>query len=291
MHKWVTFTVALAAFAVSTPAHAELFGWLSSNGDPAPVVVDQPVQMSTPIQSTYIGGNSKHGYPFRSGCCEAKTSCCQGIWDGYCGGSCFSGTFNRRAKSCRLPNGKGHGCQLGGRFLAGFGGCGCGSPCGFGYGHSTCGKGTCGKGGCGSCGHRSCGGACGCGSCRHGRAGLFDWMHFGHGKGCGCNSCSGGKGHVRFGKGHVGHGAGCSSCGGGHVKGWPAQTYDKAIQSHDASTQMAPTPFVIETPGPTPALEAPLPPPPVHTEATPTSDRSAQSRGFPYGVQVRYLGF
>jgi hypothetical protein len=59
---------------------------------------------------------------------------------------------------------------------------------------------------------------------------------------------------------------------------------------HNAPIQMHSAPSVIDAPAPTPAFEAPVPPP-VHIEATPTSDHSAQLRRLPYGGRVMYSGF
>lgn len=311
MHKWVMFSSALLAFAVSTPVHAQTYSWLSSTG-PNPVVTSAPAQITSPVQSTFIHGTGKHGYPFTSGCCEAKTPCCQGLWADYCGGNCFGGCLNRCRTSCPLPKGKGHARHFSGRFLAGFSGCG---GCGFGYGHSTCGgcvkggcaKGGCGKGGCAtgrcgkgyshgfgwatkggcsSCGHMACMGTCGCNSCGHHRLGLFDWMHRSHGKACGCSRCSHGKGHVSYSKG-------CSSCG-GHRHSSPTQVYDHPIQMHSAPSVIKEAPALEEAPtpapSPAPALEAPTPPQ-VHVEPMPASEHSARVWFFSYPGQMQQVSF
>lgn len=302
MQKWVILPVALIAIAFSTPANAQVYGWLTANGDTAPVVIGDPSQITSPIQSTIIHGNTKYGYPFNSGCCEAKSSCCQGIWDGYCGSRPCGGCSPRGASSCRLSKGKG-GCSMGGGLFGGFSGCGkghcgkggCGtSRCGKGgCGTSSCGKGGCGSGyaaqkgfstgGCSSCGHGGCQGACGCNACGRRRLGLFDWK-LSHGKRCGCSACGGGKRHAS-------HGGGCSSCGGGHIYGSPMQSYSSPIKAHEGETHQAPSVNEVPAPAPTPTLGPEIQPPTVHVEPIPASDRSAYHRFFPNGMTFQPIAF
>ncbi|MCA9145368.1 MAG: hypothetical protein KDB05_21375 [Planctomycetales bacterium] len=271
-----SFSALLIAFAISTPAHAEIFGFLSSNGGPEQVVDGH---VYAPTQSTVVDG-SMHGYPFYSGCCEQKSSCCQGLWDGYCG-----------SKGCGM-----HSCRLGYRGHL-KGGCGCDTGVAMGYGHSSCGKGGCGMGGCGypaPCGskfgwghmsHRGLGGKGGCGGCgskgcdtcdpcapkHHCRLGLFDWLHFGHGHGCGvcggvgCSSCSGGKGG--YGKGGYGKG--------GYIEYAPTQGYGESYYGTPTEAQE----------------ESSLQPPEVLVEPTSISDRSARRRPVPANSFARPYGF
>ena len=116
MYKLLTLSIVLLATAMNTTVTAaDFFRRLVANGDPAPVVVDAPQQMDYPTQGNY---GSKSGYPFYSGCCEQNSSCCDGLWDGYCGGKRFHcGLFGH------------HGCGHHGKG----GDCGsCGGGCGFG---------------------------------------------------------------------------------------------------------------------------------------------------------------
>jgi hypothetical protein len=268
MYKF--FSVMLIAFAVSTPAQADVFGIYSSSGGPEQVVDGH---VYAPAQNGVVQG-SMHGYPFYSGCCESKSSYYDGLWDGFCG-----------SKGCgmksRRPRHHGH--------LKG--GCGCGIGHGMSYGHSSCGKGGCGYaapytfGGKASWGghmsHRGfgvkggygCGGACGgkgCDVCaprgpKHCRLGLFDWLHFGHGHGCsvcgdvGCSSC-GGKGG--FGKGsYIEHGP---------VQGYDKSYYGTPSEAHGEST---------------------LQPPEVIVEPTSISDRSAWRREVPVNPFARPFSY
>ena len=169
----------LILIAISTPAHADIFGIFASNGGPEQVIDGHAYG---PTQSTIVDG-SMHGYPFYSGCCEQKSPCCQGLWDGYCG-----------SKGCGMKSSCGRGC---GRTK---GGCGCGTGVAMGYSYHGMG----GKGGCGGCGSKGCDtcNPCAPKGCRWG---LFDWMHYGRRHGCdacggvGCSSCSGKGGHGKGG--------------------------------------------------------------------------------------------
>jgi len=271
-----SLSVMLIAFAISTPAQADVFGIFSSNGESEQIMDGQ---VYAPAQSTIVDG-SIHGYPFYSGCCESKSSHLDSLWDGYCG-SKGCGMKSPRVRQHRSPKG----------------GCGCGAGCGMAYGHSNCGKGGCGKGGCGYVdpsgfggkssrgGHvsyRGLGGKGGCGiggpcgskgcdtceSCapKHCRLGLFDWLHFGHGHGCdicgdvGCSSCGGGKGG--FSKG-------------GYIEHRPAQGYDKSYYGVPTEVQENST----------------LQPPEVILEPTSVSDRSAWRRQVPVNPFTRPLGY
>jgi hypothetical protein len=262
----------LIAFAISTPAHADIFGIFASNGGPEQVIDGHAYG---PTQSTIVDG-SMHGYPFYSGCCEQKSPCCQGLWDGYCG-----------SKGCGMKS------SCGRSFARAKGGCGCGTGVAMGYGHSSCGKGNCGKGGCGApapCGYsgksgwgysyRGMGGKGGCGGCgskgcdtcdpcapkRHCRLGLFDWMHYGRGHGC--NACGG---------------VGCSSCGdgkggygkGGYIDYAPIQGYGESYYGTPTEAQE----------------ESTLQPPEVLVEPTSISDRSAWRRQVPTNPFSRPLGY
>ena len=301
MQKWVILPVALIAVAISTRANAQVYGWLATNVNPAPVVIGDPAQITSPVQSAVVHESTMHGYPFNSNCCEAKSPCCQGLWDGYCGARGCSGCAQHGAKSCRLSTrGKGRS-----GFWNGFKGCGCGTHCGYhgcnkgGCGSTGCGKGGCrtgscavqktsSKGSCSSCGHGGCKGACGCRACGPRRLGLFDWK-LRHGKGCGCSRCA-------YGKGPRSHGKGCSSCANGHIIGSPIQSYGNPIKVHEGQLQH--TPRINEVPAPTPvppptsgpAIEAPQPAT-VHVEPTSTSDRSANYRFYEYGLIDRPAAF
>ena len=72
----------LILIAISTPAHADIFGIFASNGGPEQVIDGHAYG---PTQSTIVDG-SMHGYPFYSGCCEQKSPCCQGLW---CSPACW----------------------------------------------------------------------------------------------------------------------------------------------------------------------------------------------------------
>lgn len=276
MYKFLS--VMLVAFAISTPARADVFGIYSSNGGPEQVVNGQ---VHAPTQNGFVDG-SMHGYPFYSGCCESK-SCADHLWDGFCSG-----------KSCKAPRIRHHGGVKGG--------CGCDACGGMGYGHGSCGKGGCGHaapygfggkssfGGYmsyrgmsrkGSCGIGAPCGSKGCDTCdpsapkHHCRLGLFDWLHFGHGHGC--NVCGGG---------------GCSACGavkGGYGKGGYLE-YD-AMQGapvpapmHGHDNNYYGTPSEIQG---NPSLQ----PPEVLVEPTSTSDRSAWRRQVPANPFARPLSY
>jgi hypothetical protein len=264
MYKF--FSVMLVACAISTPAHADVFGFLSSTSGPEQIVDGQ---VHAPTQNGVVDG-SMHGYPFYSGCCESDSSYGKGLWDGYCGG-----------KGCgmKAPRVRHHGGLKGG--------CGSDACCGMGYGHSPCAYGGCGgfggkarfggylsyrgmggKGGCeiGSpCGGKGCDTCDPCAPKHHCRLGLFNWMHFSHGHGCdvcgdsGCSSCDGGKGG--FGKG-------------GYMEYAPAQ--DSGESQHGAPTE---------------AQENSLQPPEVLVEPTSISDRSAWRRQLPTNPFTRPLGY
>lgn len=264
------FSVMLIAFAVSTPAYADVFGIFSSGGGPEQVMDGH---VYGPAQHGIVHG-SKRGYPFYSGCGEPKL-CRDGLWAGYCG-----------SKGCGMksPHLGQHGLLKGS--------CGCGTGCGMFYGHSRCGKGGCGHaapygyggksswggelsyGGLGGKGGHRFGAACGskgydtCDPCgpKHCRLGLFDWLHFGHGHGrsvcgdVGCSSCGGGKGG--FSKG-------------GHIDRGPVQGYDKSYYGT-----------------PTDAYEeSTLQPPDVIFEPTSLSDRSAWRREFPLNPFARPFSY
>ncbi|MBC8354170.1 MAG: hypothetical protein H8E66_19430 [Planctomycetes bacterium] len=254
MYKFLS--AMLIAFAISTPAQADIFGIFSSNVGPEQVVEGHAY---APTQSAVVDG-SMHGYPFYSGCCEQKSSCSTGLWDGFCS-SKGCGT-----KSCRSR------CQ--GRGLHGHakGGCGYTDACGCGgkssWGHLSY-RGLGRKGGCGvgnPCGSKGCDTCDPCGPKHHCRLGLFDWLHFGQGHGCsvcgdvGCSSCAGGKGG--FSKG-------------GYIEHAPVQGYDKAYYG-----------------APTEAIDNPTPQPPeVIVAPTSISDRSAWRRpGFanPFAQPLSY---
>ncbi|MEO8494336.1 MAG: hypothetical protein ABI614_04650, partial [Planctomycetota bacterium] len=256
------FSVMLVAFAVSTPAHAQVFGFLSSNGGPEQMMDGNAY---APTQSA-IGDQPMQGYPFYSGCCDSNGSSYAGLWDGYCG----SKGCGTKAHCGRHHGGMKGGCGTGcGDSMCGKGGCGHG-----GYGHGSYKFGVVGYGGYGYpapyqfggksgwSGHASHhgGGGKGCDPCdpcapkHHCRLGLFDWMHFGRGHGCnvcggaGCSSCDGGKGG--FSKG-------------GYIEQAPVQGYDKNYYG---------TPTEAQENNPS------LQPPEVLVEPTPVSDRSAWRR-------------
>jgi hypothetical protein len=171
MSRWYAVPTALLVLAVAAPANADwpvrvrgvsqqvLTSLNRVSGEP--VVVDGDM-----YGGTYMG-MAPQGYPFYSGCCEPRSSCCQSLWSGFC----FEprGWCHRRAHS--------H--------------CGCGvSSC------DGCGKG---KGGwSGSCGCAAP--SYGCGHHGHGRR-LFGWRHR---HGCGYDSCGDcsvgcGKGKGKYG--------------------------------------------------------------------------------------------
>ena len=271
------FSVMLLAFAVSTPAYADVFGIFSSNRGPEHAIDGH---VYAPAQNVVVDG-SMHGYPFYSGCCEPKTSCFARLWDGYCG-SKFCGMKGCGMKAPRVQNRGGL-----------KGGCGCDTGCGIALGHSNCGKGGFGygpyqrggkssrpehvsyrgfggKGGCGfgaSCGGKGCDTCAPCGP-KPCRLGLFDWLHFGHGHRCDlCGGvdcdCHGSKG--RFGKGGFSKG--------GYIEQAPIQGFDKSY--YNAPTE--------------PYEESTLQPPAVLVE--PTSDRSAWRREVPMNPLVRPFSY
>ena len=277
-------SVALVAFAISTPAHADVFGLFASNGG-ADHIVDVPIiggHAYGPAQSSVKVG-AMHGYPFHSGCCESKSPCSAGLWSGFCASR---GSFCGRAGCGGCSKG---GCSKGGCSKGGCGlrfghvSCGkggCGGGCGMTCGHRSCGKGSCGFGGCGkgsACGGHACGSkGCGKGGLHHGRLGLFDWMQMG---------CGGG-GHSAHVKG--GYSSGCSSCGGGTVE------YGSIHGHVQAPSSVAPSPSdnkdYLGTP--TEVHDAsPTLPPPVIVEPTSVSDRSAWRRMVPSNPFVRPLGY
>ncbi|MCA9121237.1 MAG: hypothetical protein H6822_21685 [Planctomycetaceae bacterium] len=261
MYKFLS--ALLIAIALSTPAHADIFGFLASNNGPEPVMDGH---VYAPTQSNVVD-NSMHGYPFYSGCCEQQSSCCQGLWDGYCGSKCC-GMKSRRIGHCGYAKG---GCGCGpvvgyGYSGCGKGGCGYADPCGCGgkggFGHSSY-RGYCGKGGCGS---KGCDPCAPCAPRHHCRLGLFDWLHFGHGYACGvcgdvgCSSCGGGKGG--YGKG-------------GYIDYAPTQSYGESYYGVPTEAQE----------------ESSLQPPEVLVEPTSISDRSAWRRQVPTNPFARPLNY
>ncbi|MDA1054244.1 MAG: hypothetical protein O3C40_27675 [Planctomycetota bacterium] len=266
-----SLSVMLIAFAVSTPAHADNFGFFASNVGPEQIV-DGSVY--GPMQNGVVDG-SMHGYPFYSGCCEPKSSCCEGLWDGFCG-SQGCGMKAGRARYHGHVKG-GCGCGASGGMVQGYssygkGGCGSADSCGWGGKSSgrhmsyrgLGGKGGCGKGSCGvagACGSKGCNTCDPCGPKHQCRLGLFDWLHFGHGHGCsvcggvGCSSCAGGKG--------------------GYMNYGPVQGYDKSYYGTPTETDENPT----------------LQPPEVLVEPTPVSDRSAWRRQAPVNPFARPFSY
>ncbi|HUG67696.1 MAG TPA: hypothetical protein VMM76_08085 [Pirellulaceae bacterium] len=273
MYKF--FSVLLVAFAVSTSAHADTFGFLSSSGGPEQIINGYG---DTSVQST-VGDGAMHGYPFYSGCCEQKSSCCEGLWEGYCG-----------SKGCgmRPPRIRHHGHHGGMK-----GGCGCGAGVAMGYGHGSWGKGGCGyaapcgggKSGRAHLSYRGLGGKGGdlCDPCapKQCRLGLFDWMHFGGGHACG-----------------VCGGAGCSSCAGGKggfsKGGFSKGGFSKGGYGTGGYMDYAPVPGYGESYYGTPTdayEESTLQPPEVLVEPTSISDRSAWRRPVPTNPFARPLGY
>lgn len=187
MSKWFIASTALILFAAASPVQADLFS--SLNGGYA-----SPTFTSAGGEIIMMGGkgipsySTPHGYPFYSGCCEPKSSCCASLWAGY-----------RHRSRCHF------GCKP--RIHHG-----CGS-CTSGKGFAS--KGAVQSGGCNTCGgkglHSSCGTCapkCGSKCGRHGLGmGLFGWLHSGCGcgpaihTGCGCTSVKGGKGTSTYFKG------------------------------------------------------------------------------------------
>ena len=101
MKQWFPLPVMLVLAAVSTPAKADFFGYLANAPEqtveaPAPVVVDDAYQGAT------LGTN--FGYPFRSGCCESKTTC-SCLWAGYCSGHPCHGFASHGKGGCAVQKG------------------------------------------------------------------------------------------------------------------------------------------------------------------------------------------
>ena len=252
------FPVILVALAISSPAHADIFGLFSSGGGPEQVVDGHAY---APAPSTIIDG-SMHGYPFYSGCCEPKSPCSERLWSGFCASKgCGMKPFHSRhfghAKGgCGPACGKsfGHGC--------GKGSCGYAAPCGCGkvsWGRPAY-RGLGGKGGCGlghACGGKGCGSCDPCGPKHHCRLGLFDWLHFGRGHGC-----------------HICGDLGCSSCGKGGKGGYIEYAPSHGVHAPEVDKRYYGTPS--ESGG-----ESTLQPPEVLVEPTSISDRSARRRQIP----------
>ncbi len=202
MSKWF-IVPALMVLASSTPTHADWFKF--SRGLESSV-------FTSGGGGTVVFENGKgipsygapHGYPFYSGCCEARSHGCRKLWAGYCSKS--RSPRSHCSRGCRSMGWHAKGCHSKG----------CGGGCGKSYrGHrhrrSSCGCGVSSCGGCGGGkGHFSgkgsyFGGSCGCGApasfggrcgrCR--RKSLFGWMNSGHHSDCGCDGTviSGGKIH------------------------------------------------------------------------------------------------
>ncbi|MEX0819244.1 MAG: hypothetical protein WD070_06615 [Pirellulaceae bacterium] len=246
-----SLSVLLIAFAISTPAQADIFGVFASTGGPEQIVEDHAYG---PAQSSVSDG-SMHGYPFYSGCCEPQSSCCQGLWDGFCASKGCGMTSGRLRHHAHQKGGLGNGFAggmvhghggfgKGGGGHAGLGGWGNKSSWGHKSFRGLGGKGSCGLGGvCGSKGGDICD-PCGPKGCR---LGLFDWLHFGRGhKDSDCGDV-GGKG------GYAGY----------------APIHSAPIHGYDNSYDGSP----IE-----PRDNSSLQPPEVLVEPTPTSNRSASRR-------------
>ena len=169
MSKWFAVFAALIVIVSAAPASAE---WSRrANTTVAASSVGGGVIMHGEI---YGGGKSygmaPQGYPFYSSCCEPRSSCCRGLWAGFCGQSrCHHRARSRSSCGCGVPS-----C----------GGCSGGKGSHVSYG----GKG----GGCSSCGHAAP--SCGCGP----RRSLFSRLHASRGCGCGSvveSSCGCGVSH------------------------------------------------------------------------------------------------
>lgn len=260
--KHIVLTLAIACLALSSTARADVWGRVIPNTsvarmqekvEPAPDLNEKSaVQAPGPVIQS-------DGYPFADRCCANKSTCCDGIWDGYkssCGCGIGRGIFAHGHRCGGLFHG--HGCNSCSAPVSN----GCSAPISNGCGCA---------GGCGNFNSFAGGaiyGGCGCGTGRG-----LGWH------GCGLHSLAGcGKHHLHNLRRLCGFGCdtgcgesiGCNSCNG--------KSHTNEVI--DGKNMLPPTP-----PGePTPMLDKPQ-------DAPPNPEKSAYRPTFPNSSRRPSLGF